>query len=203
MNTNRIVMGTALAMILSFGLYAKAQGPTYPIQKQAGQKREGGTAVDAFAKVSKQADKGLVEVSLWVRKSGQIGIGYGGVQVILLDKDGNTLHKTDWLMGTVGAVLGRGTSEKWFPGPTKEHTRDFEVPLAKLPDVRAVALVTGIRDTGILNTDELNNTLNGIINTARDEFNKKVQDAIRGGNPEDRKALRDGTILFLKVMAAQ
>lgn len=203
MNTLRIVVAIGLVAIPGVTANGLAQEPAYPIQTQAGQKHEGGTTVDAFAKVSKQRDKGLVEVSLWVRKSGQFGIGYGGTQIVLLDKDGNTIYKSDWLMGSVGAVFGKGTHEKWFPGPGRENTRDFTVPLQTLKDVRAVALLTAIRDTGALNNDELNNAVNGIVDTARNEFVKKVKDAIRGGSEEDKKALSKNAMLFMKIMAAK
>jgi hypothetical protein len=159
----------APAVLLAFTTPADGQ-TRFPLNLQAGQKKEGGVSVDAFAKISRQRDKGLIEAKLWIRKSGLGGIGYGMVQFIFLDKDTNTIWKSPPLAASVGAKFPEGTHEKNF-------TRDFDVPLDILNATHAVAVATAVRDTGVINSDEFNHA----FNTLKAALGKAIEDLIRGG----------------------
>ena len=92
------------------------------------------TKAFASAKISKQPDKGLVELNIRVKKSGVNGKGFGYAQAVLLDKDGNTLFKTSVISENVGADVLSGSAED-------DHTESFEFPLTLLPLVAHAAVI--------------------------------------------------------------
>ena len=155
------VVAVATFLVTNFKVSAQAK---FPIQTPEIEKKEGSTTVKGSAKISKQKDKILIEAKLWVRKSGQTGVGYGKVQFVFLDKDGNTLYKSPVVSEQVGAKVPEGTKDK-----TK--TQDIEdVPLDKVKDAENVVVVVMARDTDWKNNDELNEAIDKFVGDLKNKM---------------------------------
>jgi hypothetical protein len=182
-----------LVILLESNIVARAQA-RFPLNIQAGQKKEGGTSVDAFAKISKQPQKGLIEARLWVRKSGISGKGTGAAVFILLDKDGNTVYKSPVLSRQIGAKFPEGTREE-------NTTADWDVGLNELNATRSVVIVTSLKDTGFL--DELKAGLENFIKDHINEITDVAKEMIHDAKNELKKELiKNGVKYAVKSQVA-
>ncbi len=138
----------------------------FPVQSPEAKKGVGSTTARAWAKVSKQPDKGLIELWVHVKKTGLNGTGFAYGQVALLDVDNNTIFKTDILSKTKGANADPFNN----PGVAEgEAQQDFEVPLNVLAATKTVAVLINAADN------------NGLPDSLQDFTNslKQVEDLLK------------------------
>jgi hypothetical protein len=148
----------------------------FPITTAEAQKQDGNTTASAWAKVSRQAAAGLIELHVHVKKTGVAGVGYASALVALLDGAGNTIYKTPGtvdvqaganadIFSGLGGLFGGGGGGG--PGVAEKDTEgDFNVPLPTLLRTRTVVVAVMANDNdGLPNSiTDLTNSVNQLAN---------------------------------------
>jgi hypothetical protein len=133
----------------------------FPIMVPLAQKKHEHATASAWAKISKQPTKGLIELYLHVKKTGLSGVGAGSAMVSLLDNAGNTL----FLSGLVHLSVGANDDPFDHPGlAEKDKAGAFDVPLDTLAETQqAMVVVIASDDGGIpISIEDLTHVVNQV-----------------------------------------